>query len=162
MKKVQFIALSISLLFLLSACGGATDKKETQEESKPVKTKKLDLKTQDGVVKTLKNVGIEIPAEFNFEKAELDGGYYKSEFVTDSLDEETFTKLSTWVPKLVEKKVEAGWKKFDVRKDEEFVGSVINESILYAPKGSEIKGLTVSSAAEKEKMVIKLYFSIDS
>lgn len=162
MKRLQFIAFSILFLFLLSSCGSSTEKKESKEDSKPAKSEKLDLKTQEGVVKTLKTVDINIPAEFNFEKAELDGGYYKSEFVTDSLDEETFTELSTWVPELVEKKVEAGWKKFDVRKDEEFVGSVINESILYAPKGSEIKGLTVSSAAEKEKMVIKLYFSIDS
>lgn len=161
MKKLQLIAFSISLLFLLSACGGATKKKETQEESKPVKTEKTDLKTKEGVVKTLKNVGIDIPAEFNFKLAELDGAYYKSQFVTDSLDEETYTKLSSWVPEIVSKKVEKGWKKFDVRKDEEFVGSVINESILYAPKGKEIKSVTISTAAEKEKMIIKLYFSID-
>jgi len=160
MKKLQFILIILITTFLLSSCGGSAEKKETQEDKQAEKSEKLDLKTKDGVITTLKRIDIEIPSEFSFVEAKLEGSEYKSQFITDSLSQETFDMLNTWVSEQKEIKLNAGWRQFIVRENEDWAGSIVNEATLSAPKNTEIDGITITTWAATETKIITLYFSI--
>ncbi|HUX95947.1 MAG TPA: hypothetical protein VMV47_09470 [Bacteroidales bacterium] len=165
MKKSKLLSIAFILSILFNSCGGNQENKkaeeETKEETKTEKSEKLDLKTQDGVIKTIKKINLDLPSEFMFVEARLDGSEYKSEFVTDTLNEETYEKINAWYTEQIESKISAGWRKFDVRINEKMVGLMINETILYAPQNEEIDAIIISTSADEEAKVIKLYFTID-
>ena len=91
MKKLTTIAVIIISLLMLS-CGGSSsneDKKDGDNEKATAQkeSNKADLKTEEGVLKTLNKINIQIPEEFKFVEAKLEAPNYKSKFVTDTLSQ---------------------------------------------------------------------------
>jgi UDP-3-O-acyl-N-acetylglucosamine deacetylase len=164
MKKLT-IVLSAVLFMFLFACGGSSEEKEDakQEETKK-ETKKLSKSTKEGMMAILDEANINVSDQLTYEKVDRKSNSYVISFKNDSVNEETAKELAKWFENEVNKLAEAGWKKVPIRENEEMMGIVFNEVILYPPDKEDVDityGLTLSSTYTSENKTYSFYCSVD-
>jgi hypothetical protein len=167
MRNLKILAVMI-ISVIIGACGNSSNNENKKDGGVSTTSKiqgqdsKVDLKTEEGLLKTLEKINIQIPDEFKFVEAKLEAPYFKSKFISDTLSEESIEKITEWFKNTIAKKENAGWKIMNVRDDEEIFGTIINEFILWAPDNvSVIDGMTTSIKNDQDEKIMTLSFSID-
>ena len=164
MRKLV-IVLSAVLFLFFSSCGGSSEQKGDAKQEETIKeTKKLSKSTKEGMMAVLDEVNIEVSDELKYEEVDRKSNAYVISFKNDSVHEDTATKLAEWFENEVDKLVEAGWKKVPVRENEEMMGIVFNEIILYPPDKEDVDvtyGVKLSSTYTKENQTYSFYVSVD-
>jgi|GEM_PF-4698682 len=167
MRNLSILAVMI-ISVIIGACGNSSNNENKKDGGVSTTSKiqkqdsKVDLRTEEGLLKTLEKINIQIPDEFKFVEAKLEAPYFKSKFISDTLSEESREMITEWFKNTIAKKENAGWKIMNVRDDEEIFGSIFNEFILWAPDNvSVIDGMTTSIANDQDEKIMTLYFSIE-
>ena len=164
MKKLT-ILLSAVLFITFYSCGGSSEQKgDSKKEDTKKETTKLSKSTKEGMMAILDKANINVSDDIKFEKVDKKSNSYVIAFKNDSIDEDTATKLAEWFQNEINKLAEAGWKKVPVRENEEMMGIVFNEIIMYPPDNVDIDvsyGLKLSSTFTKENMTYSFYVSAD-
>lgn len=161
MKKLN-ILLSVVLVLFICSCGGNQKKKEDTNQEAKKETKKLSKSTKEGMMALLDASGIDVPSELKFEEVEKKSSNYFIRFKNDSVTTEVREKLDQWYVGKINEMEEEGWKKQAVRENEEMMGMIMNEFILYPPENKDIDvsyGLTLYSRYDKEDMSYKFSVS---
>jgi len=166
MKKV-IVLISCVLLISVWSCGDSSNTTETKEETKETKeeTKQTyDKETKEGMLQLLKECNIDVPGQFEFIEITKKSSSYSAKFVAENSDEATKAELDEWYFKKVEELATSGWKKRVVRDNEEMMGSVLNEIIVYKPDEMELDlnfGFTISTNYEAENSKYTLFINAE-
>ena len=116
--------------------------------------------TKEGMMAILEASDIKVPAELAFDKVEKKSDAHVISFKNDSISDEAKTKLDEWFTKQLTEMEKAGWKQRALREDEEMMGVVVNEIIMYPPSEKKIDvtyGLTLSTSYVKDKKSYSFY-----
>jgi len=162
MRKAA-ILFTITYFMLCWSCGGGSDSEKVSEKPK-AKKKTYSLKTEDGMMNKLQDMGIKIPLELKFVEINRKSGEYSAKFVADSVDESTKSKLDEWYQSVILNKEQSGWSKRAIRVDEEMMGSVYNQYILLKPRESGVGfygGMDITSVHNPDKKTFTLYVQPD-
>jgi len=144
------------MFVLLFSCGGNSEKNESEAPAK----KPLSLSTQEGMMEALKECNIEIPEKLKFVEITKSGDEYSALFQADNVDETAKNEFDNWFKTQLETLISAGWRPFEIRKDETMAGILFNEKIMLKPAGikSRIdKGITFTTAYDADKATYKIY-----
>ena len=136
----KWMTLMLVLMMTVWACSDSAEKKETAEATQkaPVeKTKKISLKTQEGMMMKLKEFGITIPEPLAFVDIERKSSEYRAKFEAKDIDESVRAELDKWYAGLVSKFTEEGWSQTVVQDNEEMFGAVYNSCIFLKRQGGE-------------------------
>lgn len=160
--KTYILCILATVAIFLAGCGG-----ESEAEPKPPDKDihqtavKHDLKTQEGVEKTLSSINFDLPEFFSFNESRLNGGYYKVSFKSEHLDSKQIQTVKTWLKQQIDSKQEHDWSTKKLRDNEFIAGNCINEALFYPPKGEVIKSMTVALREDTTNKTMKMYLSID-
>lgn len=167
MKKLS-ILLSVILTIFLCSCGGKTEtKKESTEEIKEEikkETKKLSKSTKEGMMAIIDASNIDVSDELEYEKVGKKSNSYVISFKKVNTEEETVKKLDEWFVNTINELVEAGWRKKALSENEEMMGVVVNDIIMYPPDDKDIDvsyGLKLSTSYDMEKKSYSFYVSAE-
>jgi uncharacterized protein involved in high-affinity Fe2+ transport len=161
MKKLAVLFMLVSLVLVWS-CGGGSDDKKVPKATAEKTTKTYSLKTQEGMMKKLQELGISIPAELVFVEITKNSSDYTAKFEKGGIDETGKAGLDTWHAGLVSQLTADGWTKRDIRVNETMIGVVYNQSIFMKPKGggsSLSNALDITTAYDSKKKTYTLYVS---
>jgi len=161
MKRLTVLFLLVSLMLVWS-CGGGSEEKKASEQTAKKTTKKYSLKTQEGMMKKLQEFGISIPEELPFVEITRKSSNYTAKFEKAGIDETGKKDLDTWHAGLVSQLTANGWKKRDIRVNENMFGAVYNQHIFMKPRGGSSTlsdALNITTVYNVEKMAFTLYVS---
>lgn len=160
--KTYILCILATVAIFLAGCGGESEAEPKPPDKDMYQTAvKHDLKTQEGVEKTLCSINFDLPEFFSFNESKLNGGYYKVSFKSEHLDSKQIQTVKTWLKQQIDSKQDQGWSTKQLRDNEVIAGNCINEALFYPPKGEIIKSMTVALREDTTTKTMKMYLSID-
>lgn len=108
MKKVLIIIVSVMCMGSLLVCGGSKSS-DTDSSEESSDTKKVSLKTREGMEKKLQELGIDLFPGAAFKENSYKAGSYKIIYALE-MNEETKKKAADFYKKMAEKLTASGWK----------------------------------------------------